>query len=235
MARSQRASRIVFRIVAYGGIVIISLGALILLRTLAIATIGERAEGTVIGNVWSKGLRRTARAKVRFEVHDRTVEFTSAVAMSPPLHHVDDRVTVFYWPGQPEVAVIDGFAEWYLRPMILVGFGLFFLAIGGGFLWGPAWFAGRRQRIIAEGVPVQAKVIAIRQDKSVEVDHQSPWVIVAEFKDEITGQTIPCTSHYLWANPALEYPVGSEVTIYHLQDQPNKYAFQLDRICMTLG
>jgi hypothetical protein len=207
--------------------VIFSLGALILLRTLAIAAIGERAEGTVIGNVWSTGLRRTARATVRFEAGGRTIEFTSAVGMSPPLHHVDDRVTVFYWPGKPEVAIIGGFAEWYLRPMVLGGFGLFFLAIGGGFLWGPAWFVRRRQRIIAEGVPVQAKVIAIRQDRSVKVDHQSPWVIVAEFKDEITGQTVPCTSQYLWADPALQYPVGSEVTVYHLQDRPDQYAFQL--------
>jgi hypothetical protein len=227
MGRAQRA-KIAFRIVAYGGIAIISLGALILLRTLAIAAFGERAEGIVIRNVWSRGLRRTAQAVVRFEADGQTVEFKSPVGMSPPLHHVNDKVTVFHWPGRPEVAVIDGFAECFLRPMILGGFGVFFLAIGGGFLWGPAWFARKRQHIIAEGVPVQAKVIAIRRDESVKVDHQSPWVIVAEFKDEVTGQSVPCTSHYLWTDPASEHPVGSEVTVYHLQDQPGKYAFQLD-------
>jgi hypothetical protein len=228
MDRAQRA-KIVFRIFAYGGIAIISLGAVILLRTLAIAAIGEQVEGIVIGNVWSRELRGTARAIVRFDADGQTVELTSSVGTSPPLHHVDDRVTVFYWPGRPEVAVIDGFAERYLRPMILAGFGLFFLAIGGGFLWGPGWFVRRRQHIIAEGVPVRAKVIAIQRDESVKMDHQSPWVIVAEFKDEVTGQNVPCTSHYLWANPACEYPVGSEVTVYHLQDQPDKYAFQLDK------
>jgi hypothetical protein len=202
----------------------------ILLRTLAIAGFGERAEGIVVRNVWSGvGSRRTASARVRFEANGRAIEFTSAVGTSPPLHRVNDRVTVFYWPGEPEAAVISGFAEWYLRPLICGAFGFFFLAVGGGFLWGPAWFARRRQRIIAEGVGVQAKVIAIRRDPSLRVNGRSPWVIVAEFKDEITGQTIPCTSHYLWSDPAPEYPVGGEVTIYHLQDQPAKYAFLLDK------
>jgi hypothetical protein len=227
MARG-RAARIVFRIFAYGGIALISLGAVILLRTLAIAAIGERAEGIVIGNVWSNDIDSTARAVVRFEADGRTVEFTSAVATSPPLHHADDRVTVLYLPGSPEVAVIDGVAEWYLRPVILGAFGLVFLAIGGGFLWGPAWFAGRRERIIERGVPIQAKVIAIQRDESLKVNDQSPWVIVAEFKDDITGQTISCTSHYLWADPASEHPVGGKVTVYYLPDQPSKYAFQPD-------
>jgi hypothetical protein len=201
-----------------------------LLRTLAIAGFGERAEGVVVRNVWSAaGSRRTASAMVRFEADGRAIEFTSPVGTSPPLHHVNDRVTVFYWPGQAEVAVISGFAEWYLRPLILAAFGLFFLAIGGGFLWGPAWFARRRQRIIAEGIPVQAKVLAIRRDPSLRVNGRSPWVIVAEFKDDISGQTVPCTSHYLWSDPEPEYRVGSEVKVYHLQDQPAKYAFRLDK------
>src|SRR5579859_5718785 len=158
MAGNQRAARIVFRIFAYGGLALLGLGALILLRTLAIAAFGERTEGTVIGHAWTPGdWGSTARAIVRFETDGQTVEFTSELGMGRPLHHEGDRVTVFYWPGKPKEAVIAGFAEWYLRPLILFAFGAFFLAIGGGFLWGPAWFAGKRLRIIAEGVPIQAK------------------------------------------------------------------------------
>jgi hypothetical protein len=224
-----KGSRIACTVLAYGGLALLGLAALILVRTLAIAAVGERAEGVVVGNLWSRSGHPTARAIVRFEGDGEAVEFTSAVGTSPPLHHVDDRVTVFYWPGKPGVAVIAGFAEWYLRPMVLAGFGLVLTAMGGGFLWGPAWFARRRQRIIADGVPVQAKILAVRLDRSVKVNRRSPWVIVAEFKDEVTGQIVPCTSHYLWADPTLKYPVGSEVTVFHLQDRPDKYAFQLDK------
>jgi hypothetical protein len=234
MAHSPRAFKIVLRIFAYGGIALICFGALMLGRTLVIAAFGERAEGVVIDNVWTRGTDNdTAQAVVRFEVDGRTVEFKSAVGTSPPLHHVDDRVTIFYWPSKPEDAVIAGFAEWYLRPIILASFGLVFLAIGGGFLWGPAWFARKRQRILAEGVPIQATVIAIRQDTSLEVNEQSPWVIDAEFKDEITGQTVACTSHYIWSDPKREYPVGSKVTVYYLPDELDKYAFQVEKIEKT--
>jgi hypothetical protein len=229
MARTPRAARIVFGILAYGGIALLGLGAVILLRTLAIAALGQRAEGVVIDNVWDHSMEPTARATVRFEADGRTVEFTSQVGTSPPLHHVDDRVTVFYWPGRPEEAVIESFAEWYLRPIVLFAFGLVFLAIGGGFLWGPGWFARKRQRILNEGVPTQAIVLAIRRDHSLKVNDQSPWVIDAEFKDEITGQTIPCTSHYLWTDPTLEYHVGGKVTVYYMPDQPDKYAFQVEK------
>jgi hypothetical protein len=228
MARSSRAARIVFGILAYGGIALLGLGALILLRTLAIAAFGERTEGIVIENVWSNDVDSTAQAVVRFEVEGRTVEFKSEVGTAPPLHQVNDRVTVYYWPGKPEEAVIAGFAEWYLRPLVLSAFGLVFLGIGGGFLWVPGWFARKRQRIIANGVPVQAKVFAIRRDTSLTVNDQSPWVIVAQFRDGISGQTISCTSHYLWEDPAGKYSVGSEVTVYYLPDQPEKYAFQFD-------
>ena len=234
MARSQRASRIAFGILAYGGIALLGLGALFLLRTLAITAFGERAEGTVIGNDWRNELDSegraiaSVRAIVRFEAEGRTVEFTSAVGTSKPSHQVNDTVRVYYWPGHPDEATIGGFAEWFLRPMIVGGIGLVLLAIGGGFLWGPAWFVWRRRHIIAKGIPVRAKVLAIRLERSVEVDDRSPWVIVAEFKDENTGQTVPCTSHYLWVDPAPEYPVGSGVLVYHIPDQPHKYAFQLE-------
>src|SRR5262249_37833729 len=157
MAHSQRASRIAFGILAYGGIALLSLGALFLLRTLAITAFGERAEGIVISNDWRNELDSegraiaSVRAIVRFEAEGRTVEFTSAIGTSRPLHQVNDTVRVYYWPSHPEDAIIGGFAEWFLRPMIVGGIGLVLLAIGGGFLWGPAWFARRRRHIIAKG------------------------------------------------------------------------------------
>jgi hypothetical protein len=234
MANDPKAFRIVLRVLAYGGMAVLGIGAMLLLRSLLIAALGQRTEGTVIANVGSKDTEvTTVQAVVRFQADGREVEFTSPGGTYPPLHKVKDRVTVLYWPGKPEEAVISGFAELYLQPTVVAGMGLFLLAVGGGFLWGPAWFVRRRQRILLDGLPVQAKVVAIRIDKSVTVDEQSPWVIVAAFKDDLTGQTIQCTSHYLWADPAPHYPVGSEVTVYYLQGRPQKHAFQLDKIQQT--
>src|SRR5262249_25468461 len=159
---------------------LVGFAAFVLLQTLTIVANGERSKGTVVANVWSTDSdTNTARAVVRFEADGKTVEFTSPVGTSPPLHNVGDTVTVFYTPGHPGDAAIDGFAERYLRPIVAGGFGLVLLAIGGGPLWGPAWFARRRQRIISEGVAVQATVITVRKQTHVQVSEQSPWVIVA--------------------------------------------------------
>jgi hypothetical protein len=235
MSQSSRTTRIIFRVIAFGGIAALALAALILMRTLAIAAFGERTEGIVIDNV-RPDIDSSPQAVVRFEAEGQTIEFTNPVGFrvetaswaSKPLHQINDRVTVYYWPGNPQTAVIKGFADWYLRPIVLSAFGLVFLAIGGGFLWGPGWLVRRRQRIIEGGVPVQAKVTAVRLDSSLEVNDQSPWVIDAEFTDSITGRSVKCTSHYLWTDPTLQHPVGSAVTIFHLQDRLDKYAFLLE-------
>jgi hypothetical protein len=205
------------------------LAAVRLAKTLAVAARGERADGVVINNVWDNaGETPTAQAVVRFESAGRTIEFTSPVGTSRPLHHVNDRVSVYYWPDKPEEAVIGSFAEWYLQPIVLSVMGSVFLAIGGGFLWGPGWFARRRQAIILNGLRVRAKVNAVRRDESLEVNGRSPWVIDAEFKDDMTNATVPCTSHYLWTNPAPRFQPGGEVTVYYLPGRPNKHAFDLD-------
>ena len=47
----MKAGRIIFGFLAFGGVAAIALAALILLRTLALAAFGERAEGIVIDNV----------------------------------------------------------------------------------------------------------------------------------------------------------------------------------------
>jgi hypothetical protein len=205
------------------------LAAVKLANTLAVAARGQRAEGVVVSNVWDNaGETPTASAVVRFETAGRTIEFTSPVGTNPPLHRVNDPVSVYYWPDKPEAAVVGSFAEWYLQPIVLSVMGLVLLAIGGGFLWVPAWLARRRQAIILNGLRVRAKVTAVRRDESLQVNGRSPWVIDAEFKDDMTDGTIPCTSHYLWTNPAPRFHPGSEVTVYYLQGWPKKHAFDLD-------
>jgi hypothetical protein len=235
MLPHSRTARVVFGAIAFAGVAAIVLALGILLQTLAIVAFGNQAEGIVIDNVRAD-VDSSLQAVVRFEAEGKTIEFTNPVGASietvswasRPLHEVNDRVTVSYWPGHPQTAVIKGFADWYLRPLILSAFGLIFLAIGGGLLWGPRWFARRRQHIIEEGIPVQATIMKVRLDRSLEVNGRSPWVIEAEFKESITGRSAKCTSHYLWTDPAPEHPVGSEITVFYLPDRPGKYAFLLE-------
>jgi hypothetical protein len=169
---------------------------------------------------------------VSFEVDGRRLEIKGQIGSKPAAHAVKDTVIVFYQPDDPEHALIGTFRELYLLATILGGVGALLLGIGGGFLWVPGWLRRKRERIIAEGISAQAKVVAIFIDRSLRVNGRSPWVIEAEFQDPITGETIRCKSHYLWESPDGQYRVGGPVTVFYLPDRPKKCAFQLDKLAV---
>jgi hypothetical protein len=227
MSGTRRAAKIVSVVFTVAGATALFGSVFHLGRPLFIAATGQRTEGEVTRIVWSKGRGSTSRPVVRFEVEGAVVEFQGWWGSRPPAYSVGDQVPIFYRPENPGQAVIDSFVERYLLGIIFGGIAAFFLTIGGSFWWIPAWLARKRQRIIDDGVPVRATVTNLHRVASLKVDGQSPWVMTAEFTDGISGRNIVCKSHYLWANPTGLYKVGGEVTVYHLPDQPEKYAFQL--------
>lgn len=229
MTGRQRAARIVLFSFVFVGSAGLIVGSYVLFRSLAIVVTGRRADGVVTENHWSGPRRPTAHPVVRFEADGNVIELKGKIGRSPPAYSVNDKVTVYYIPGNPQHAIIDSLAERYLLASVLYGFGAFFLGLGGGCLWLPAWLAHRRQGIVTAGIPTRAKVVEIHIDRSLKVDGKSPWVIVAQFKDELSDQLITCTSHYLWEDPKWQYPPGSEVVVYHLPNRPDKCAIQLDK------
>lgn len=228
MARKNRFANLLFMLFVLIGASGVVAGGAIALRSAAFVARAQRAEGTVVRYVRTKGRRGSAHPVVRFQVNDQPIEFEGRIGTTPPAYPVGAPVTVYFLPENPRDAMIDSFVDRYILAVIFVGFGTIFLAIGGGFWLVPALIVRKRNRIIADGVPAQAKVIEIHVDHSLKINGASPWVIMAEFKDELTDQTITCKSHYLWDDPRYRFPVGSQVTVYHLQDRPDKYAFQLE-------
>jgi hypothetical protein len=230
MGRRRRTSTIFLGLLATAGGVSLIAGVLLLARSLALVATGQRAEGVVVRNARGIGRRPAIYPIVSFEVDGRRVEITGQIGSKPAAHAVNDKVIVFYQPDDPENAVIGTFRELYLVATILSGIGVVLLGIGGGFLWVPGWLRGKRERIIAEGISAQAKVVDIFIDRSLRVNGRSPWVIEAEFQDPITGETIRCKSHYLWESPDGQYRVGGPVTVFYLPDRPQKCAFLLDKL-----
>jgi hypothetical protein len=115
--------------------------------------------------------------------------------------------------------------------------GLLFLAGGLGILLMPVLRARKRQWIRATGAPVKAKVIEIRHDTRLGLqttwNDWSPWFIVAEAGEGLERKTI-FVSHYLWSDPAVFFPIGSEVTVYRHPEKPAHYAFQFEELPATL-
>ena len=113
---------------------------------------------------------------------------------------------------------------------ILVGLGLVFWALGSSLAIFPRAMKKRRQFILQNGRPLQAKVIEIRKNMSVYVNGMNTWVIVAEFRDMHSSRIETAISHNLWTDPTNAYPRGSSVTIYYLPDRPSRRAFKLEKV-----
>lgn len=199
------------------------------------AATAARAEGEVTRLEWrlSEGDRgrpsRVAYPWVRLRAEGREVEFPGEIGSSPPAYAVGQKVAVLYPPGRPEDGWIDGVWERFLFPAVFGLFGLAFGGIGGCLLIADVRKAKARRRALASGTPVEATVIDVRYDTSMQVNGRSPWVLVAEFRDPGSGRTHTFTSPRLWDNPEPEYPVGGTATVYYLPEDPSIYAFQLDR------
>jgi hypothetical protein len=194
----------------------------------------QRADGVVTRIEWVTTTERgrtssVAYPFVQFQAEGRTVEFRSDVGSSPPSYSVGERVTVLYQPDKLEQARLEGYFQQYLGPLIVGGVGLIVSLVGVGLLVVLTLGARRRRKALEMGVPVQAKVIEVRQTGTVVVGRPS-WVIVAEYRDANLDRTFAFTSHNIWINPQTYYPIGSDITVYYLPDKPSVYAFQLGKL-----
>ncbi|GAB4577784.1 MAG: hypothetical protein Fur0022_05160 [Anaerolineales bacterium] len=94
-----------------------------------------RAEGEY---VVSKGEETTKieqkyryRPEIRFKTHaGRTINFIAPIATRPPRYAIGDEVEVIYDPENPSTAQINSFLYLWFATLMLVGFGIFFVAMG---------------------------------------------------------------------------------------------------------
>jgi len=73
-------------------------------------------------------------------------------------------------------------------------------------------------------------VTSITRDGSTRVNGRSPWVIEATYADAASGRSFLFTSESIWIDPQPFYPVGGEVTVFYLEDEPTVNAVVLDAL-----
>lgn len=206
------------------GLVTGAVAAWFIFAHLQFAASAVRAEGVVIED--------HGTPRVGFEVAGRTVEIHGRFSSSPPSYTAGEKVTVIYPPERPEEGRIDSFGQAYLGALISGGLGLVFGGIGGGILLVQIRAARRRERALALGTRVQAKVTSIFLRTSVRVNGRSPWVIEATFNEGsgAMSKSYLFTSDSIWIDPEPFYPVGSDVTVCYLEEEPGVNAFVLDKL-----
>jgi hypothetical protein len=213
------------------GLIFGGVGAWLMIDALRFNAAAHRAEGTVVRLNWktsrdNKGhSSSSAYPVVRFQAEGREVQFEGSVGASPPHYDVGEKVTVLYAPGHPDDARIESTFEQFIFPGIFLGLGVLGLLIGLAMLIVPGVTARRHQQALARGRLVKARVVRVHND-TPPVRGRSPWVIVAEYRDPESGKTLVFKSPPIWNDPEARYPVGSEVQVVYLPDNPAMYQFQ---------
>ena len=211
------------------GLVLAAIGGWFYLEDRSVTDGGARTQGTVIAMAGGRDADGDYSARPVVEFFDaggaRHV-FTSSISTSPPAYTTGERVDVIYAPGSPDEAIVDGFVDRFLVPLIFGGIGVLFAVVGLAMLF--AWL--RRQRIVARlratGVPIQARFVECYHDTSVEMNGRSPFRVVCQATHPGTGKLHSFTSDPIWIDLSAQL-AGRDVRVFVDPARPKHHAVDL--------
>jgi hypothetical protein len=187
----------------------------------------SRTQGTVIALRPQQSSDSTTYVPVvRFQLGPRSIEFDSRASSNPPSYQVGETVPVLYLPSNPYRAKIDSFFFLWGGPVILASLGSFFFLIGGGFIATARLQKRTDNRLMQEGVPVQAEVQQIDLDKDISVNGRHPFRVVAQWQDPTTAQIHVFESHNVWFNPS-KFIKHNQVRVFMDRSNPKRYYVDL--------
>lgn len=160
---------------------------------------------------------------VRFE--DETgqlIEFQSSSGSNPASYSRGEKVSVFYLPGEPESARIDGFFSLWGGALILGIIGGAFFLVGILMVLVPLIRKGRGAKLRESGQLVMASFRSVEQNTSLVMNGQSPFRIVTQWQDPATANIHVFRSDNLWFDPTDHIP-GESIPVYIRPDNPKRY------------
>ena len=211
------------------GLLFAAIGGWLYFEDRSFAASGVRTQGTVIDVHASRDSDGDFSYRPVVEFVDAAGErhqFVSRVGSNPPRHSPGKRVDVIYQPWSPDEAVIDGFFDRLFLPLIFMGLGSIFAAIGGGLLIALL----RRRRIVAQlrstGLPIQAQFVECYLDRSIKVNGRSPWRVTCQATHPATGKLETFKSDAVWADPT-EQVSGRALRVFVDPARPKRHFVDL--------
>lgn len=207
------------------GAILLAVGFGIGIQNASFASRAKETEGVVVDLIWRSGSQgSTAAPRVRYVHNGRRYEFTGNVSSNPPAYRVGEKVVVLYDPEKPSEAKIRGFWELCMPPAAFALLGLVSCVAVAVWVGVERRSRQRIERALGEGRRVMATVTSIDVNHEVCHNRAHPWRITAEHE----GRTF--VSPDLWTDPTPHYPVGSEVPVFVVPDEPDVYAFKLEKM-----
>ncbi|RZJ25471.1 MAG: hypothetical protein EOO54_06205 [Haliea sp.] len=106
--------------------------------------------------------------------------------------------------------------------LVLAAIGAVFGGIGGAIYYYTWWAAKKQAHLQENGHLVQAEFLRVELDRSLKVNGESPYRIVAQWKDEGDNQVHVFRSASIWFDPA-PYIHESSVPVYLDPLKPSYY------------
>ncbi|TBU75238.1 DUF3592 domain-containing protein [Phytopseudomonas daroniae] len=161
---------------------------------------------------------------VSFMTLDGTLgEYHSSTCSNPPSFDIGERVALYYDPQSPERARIDSFGQNWLGSLIVGGIGSVFLLIGLALVLPPLFGKRRAAELLATGTPVQAEVVDVELNESLNINGRNPYRIVAQWLNPQTNKLHVFRSANLWFDPG-PYITDSLVTVMIDPARPKRYS-----------
>lgn len=160
--------------------------------------------------------------------------FSSSVSSSSPQFDIGETVDVLYDPAAPGDARVDAFMSRGIFPLAFGGLGLVAFLCGAGMVYAAVARKQAVAQLRASGVRIEAEIIGIREDESIEVNDEHPWRVTARGKHPRTGRMTTFKSDMLWS-----YPDGVEeghlVPVLVAKNKPKRYLVDVARAVPARG
>ncbi|MDK8466002.1 DUF3592 domain-containing protein [Marinobacter sp. SS13-12] len=160
---------------------------------------------------------------VQFEdVSGQLTEFQSSSGSNPASYSRGEHVSVFYLPGEPESARINGFFSLWGGALIMGILGGAFFLVGSLMVIVPLIREGRGAKLRESGQLVTARIQGVEQNTSLVMNGQSPFRIVTQWQHPATAKLHVFRSDNLWFDPTDHIP-GESISVYIRPDNPKRY------------
>ena len=163
---------------------------------------------------------------VRYQKGAQQIQFSGSVASNPPAYYVGEMVGVLYLEWDPYNARIDSFTSLWFLPTLFAGMGAVFFAIGGGLILLPAVTRHADERLLHEGMPVEAEFQGVNVNSAIAVNGRCPYRVSVQWRDPATSRVRVFQSHNVWFDPSA-YVREKKIKVFLDRNDPEKYYVDL--------
>lgn len=150
------------------------------------------------------------------------VEFLSPVGSYPSPYQKGQEVLILYNSANPYDARESSWTALWGPPLLLAVMGTIFAGVGGGIFLAQLRGARRRAWLQIRGQKITAEVIEVDRDTSLRARGRSPYRILAQWQDPLTGKVHIFKSERLWFNPQ-SFLTNPKIEVYIDSRNPKKY------------